>query len=163
VEDEMTSEETGLPAPVRERIARAIHERYRRNQESRKSAADPAMQPWEELTESLKESNRHQAVGISAKLQAIGYAIAAANGKTAVLRFTPGELERLAVMEHERWVAERRAAGWTLGPEREVERKISPYFVPWEELVEEIREYDREAVRAIPEILAEAGLEIRRT
>lgn len=152
-----------LPAAVRERVARAIYQMYRTNQERRKPETDAAMRSWEDLPKSLKESNRHQADDIWAKLRAIGCSIAVANGTPVVVQFTSGELERLAVMEHDRWVTERRAAGWTLGRHRDVERKISPYLVPWEQLAEEIREYDREAVLAIPEILAEAGLEIRRS
>jgi hypothetical protein len=163
VENEMTPEETGLPASVLERIARAIHEWYRRNQHGRKPADDPAMRPWEELAESLKESNRDQASYIWVKLRAIGYAIGAANGKPVIVKFTTKETEQLAEMEHERWVAERLADGWTLGPERDVERKITPHLVAWEQLADEIREYDREAGEAIPQILAGAGLEIRRS
>ncbi len=147
-----------LPDGLREKIARAIHDRYRQHQSGRKPATDPAMQPWENLTETLRESNRAQAADLGAKLQAIGYRIAPASSATPPLTFTPEEFERLAILEHERWVTERLQAGWTQGPVRDVERKITPYLVSWEELAEEIREYDREAVRVIPELLAEAGL-----
>lgn len=141
-----------------ERIARGIHERYLKQQQGRKPESDPAMQPWETLPESLKQSNRAQAADIGKKLLTIGYGIAPASSGPAATHFRPEELERLAVLEHERWVAERRAAGWTSGPVKDVERRITPYLIPWEELTEEIREYDREAVRGIPEVLAEAGL-----
>jgi len=147
-----------LTPSVREQIARAIHERYRRNQRDRKPATDPAMKEWDELAETLKHSNREQAADIGAKLRAIGCGVAPSRGAKPAVPFTAEELERLAILEHERWVAERRAAGWTLGPVKDVERKTTPYLVSWEELAEEIREYDREAVRAIPEVLAEAGL-----
>lgn len=145
-----------------ERIARAIHERYRRNQQERKPGNDPAMRPWEDLPETLKHSNREQAADIANKLRAIGCTIAPAGGGPVVTAFTRDEIGRLAEQEHDRWVSERQTAGWTLGPRKDVERRISPYLVSWEKLAEEIREYDREAVRAIPELLAEAGLEIRR-
>jgi hypothetical protein len=56
-------------------------------------------------------------------------------------------------MEHARWNAERLLAGWTLG-ERDTKRHINPYLVPWSELPENIREYDRQAVRKIPALLA---------
>ncbi|HEV8612215.1 MAG TPA: RyR domain-containing protein [Gemmatimonadales bacterium] len=151
-----------LPAAIRERLARAIHERYRRNQLGRKPASDPAMRPWEELAETLKNSNRAQAVDIGHKLEAIGCRLARARDGLATAVFAPQEVERLAVLEHERWVAERRAAGWSPGPVKDVERKLTPHLVPWEELAEETREYDREAVRAIPELLGEAGFEVRR-
>jgi hypothetical protein len=150
-----------LSTAMRERIARAIHEKYRRDQQGRKPASDPAMQPWERLAEHLKESNRRQAEHIPVKLRAIGRTMAPAKERPAITAFTPEEVELLAELEHERWVAERRAAGWTAGP-RDPERKTTPYLVPWADLAEEIREYDREAVRGIPDFLAGAGLEIRR-
>jgi hypothetical protein len=40
--------------------------------------------------------------------------------------------------------------------------KVTPYLVGWGELSEEVREWDREPVRRIPELLAGIGLEIRR-
>jgi hypothetical protein len=42
-------------------------------------------------------------------------------------------------------------------------RKLHPDLVDWGYLSEESREKDRSAVRAIPEHLAEAGLQIIRT
>ena len=119
------------------------------------------MRPWEELPESLQRSNRDQAADIGNKLQVIGRRVATADGTPVVATFAPAEIEQLALLEHDRWVSDRRAAGWTLGATRDVERKISPHLVPYERLPEEIREYDREAVRAIPDLLAAAGLEIR--
>lgn len=163
-EARMTSQDGSdyLSVEVRDRIARAIHERYRRNQRDRKPADDPAMLPWDELAETLRHSNRDQAADIWKKVQAVGCRIAPADGIAVAAVLTEAELERLAVLEHERWVGERRSSGWTFGPVKDAERKVTPYLVGWDELSEEIREYDREAVRAIPEVLAEAGLAIHR-
>jgi hypothetical protein len=57
---------------------------------------------------------------------------------------------------------ERLRDGWRRGPEKDVEKKISPYLVGWDELPENVKEWDRNTVRAIPRFLAEVGLEIRR-
>ena len=62
---------------------------------------------------------------------------------------------------------ERSADGWTLADEKNVERKETPYLLPWERLKElypdiaELRRYVYQ--RAMPEILASAGLQIIRT
>ena len=68
----------------------------------------------------------------------------------------------LARDEHERWCAERRAAGWTLGETVDAERRITPWLIGWEELPEDQREMDRVLVRAIPAAAAEAGLAVVR-
>ena len=67
----------------------------------------------------------------------------------------------MAEMKHARWVRERLLAGWKPGP-RDPENKTSPYLVGWEELEQEIKGYDRDAVMAIPDILAMARFEIYR-
>jgi len=68
----------------------------------------------------------------------------------------------LARMEHLRWVEDRLRQGWYLGPRRDVAGKRSPYLVPWDELSEEVRDLDRDSVRAIPRLVAELGLSIVR-
>lgn len=147
----------------REAVARAIHENYRRDQAERKPAGDPALAPWDELPERLRDSNRGQADHIMAKLEAIGCTVEAArNDGAELLSFTTAEIELMSELEHDRWVAERRAAGWTPGAERDVENKVTPYLVSWQDLAEEVRDWDREPVRRIPELLAGVGLEIRR-
>jgi hypothetical protein len=78
------------------------------------------------------------------------------------VQFEPEETEILARFEHVRWVEERLRQGWRLGPRRDAAEKRSPYLVPWEELSEEVRDLDRDSVRAIPRLLDEAGLVIVR-
>ena len=56
----------------------------------------------------------------------------------------------------------KKCSGWTLGPQRDRQKKISPTLVAWADLPEPEREKDRQAVRAIPEALKEIGLEVRR-
>lgn len=68
-----------------------------------------------------------------------------------------------AEMEHARWTAERLLDGWTWGEERDLLKKTSPYLVPWSALADDVKEWDRESVRRIPESLAKVGLEVHRT
>ncbi|MBD3383715.1 Ryanodine receptor Ryr [candidate division KSB1 bacterium] len=142
-----------------EKIAEALHEKYRRDQKDRKPADDPAMQPWEQLDEKLRESNRAAARDIPAKLEALGYDFEATKGDVKPVSFSDEELERLAKMEHERWNRERIAAGWKPGP-RDPERKRSPYLVSWERLTDDVKKWDREAVQGIPRAMADAGFHI---
>jgi hypothetical protein len=145
----------------RERLARAIHEHYRETQRDEKPAGDAALLAWESLDEALRESNRRQADQIPDKLLRVSCGFAPANGAARFEGFTHDEIEALSEMEHERFVAERCAAGWTAGP-RDVAAKQTPHLVPWSELDESVKEYDRHAVRAIPTVMAAAGFEIYR-
>jgi hypothetical protein len=147
----------------RERLAEAIHERYLVDQRGRKAADDPAMQPWDELDSGLKKSNRKQADQIQEMLRRVRCGLYPVVEEGALsYEFTPEEVELLAEMGHERWVSERGADGWVYGETRDVDAKISPHLLPWGELTEELKEYDREAVRGIPEFLAKAGFEVYR-
>ena len=78
------------------------------------------------------------------------------------LRFSEDQIELLAELEHERWVAERKEDGWKYGSSRDPENKISPYLIPWSDpnLTEEVKDWDRNAVKKIPELLEKAGFEV---
>jgi len=141
-----------------ERIAEAIHRRWRGVQIA---AGEPAP-TWRELDDSRKESNRDQARHIVAKLRSIGASIGPLRDwGAAQFEFTAGELEALAVAEHDRWVAERIRAGWRPGP-RDPQKRTTPYLVPFDELSPDIADLDRSAVLGIPGALASAGLQINR-
>ncbi|MGP8337210.1 MAG: RyR domain-containing protein [Methanosarcinaceae archaeon] len=147
----------------RERLAEAIHEQYLANQKDRKAAGDPSMQPWDELDFGLKESNRKQADQIQEKLQEVRCGLdLVEEEETPLFEFTSKDVEILAEIEHERWVLERDADGWVYGEARDVNAKISPHLRPWNELTEEVKEYDRETVRGTPEFLMKAGFTVYR-
>jgi hypothetical protein len=65
-------------------------------------------------------------------------------------------------MEHGRWNVERLLDGWKWGPIKDVDAKINPSLLPWDELSEDVKKYDRDAVDEIPKILAEVGFEVYR-
>jgi len=51
-------------------------------------------------------------------------------------------------------MAERYLAGWQYAPgPKNLELRTSPHLVPWENVRADIREFDRSAVRIIPEVL----------
>jgi voltage-gated potassium channel Kch len=143
-----------VPSGRREQLARLLYERYR--------AAHPGGPGWDELPEQEKQWNRSAVDDIPVKLARIGCRVAPHGlGFAREIAFSPQELEQLAELEHERWSAERTAAGWTQGP-RDDERRTHPSLVPWRELAESEREKDREVVRAIPALLASIGCAVVR-
>jgi hypothetical protein len=148
-----------------EMIAREIHRDYVLEQYAQNPTADtnPVLVPWHRLDAGLQESNRQAAAHIDAKLRAVGCERHPARSIPTLFAFTPQEVERLARMEHERWCAERRRAGWRHGPVKDVANKRSPYLVEFDALPEETREANRSrSVRRIPVWLAKAGFAIRR-
>lgn len=53
--------------------------------------------------------------------------------------------EALARHAHDVWQRQRLADGWRFGPERDDARRLHPSLVPYEELSEAERQYDRNA------------------
>ncbi len=158
----LNSNPTWLDSNDRETIAQAIHNNYRAGKKRVSVKEDITNAPWSQLAENLKESNRCQADDINNKLSRIGCIIVKVTGRKPVkMTFSKAEIELMSEMEHGRWNIERLLDGWKLGP-KDTTRKTSPFLVPWAELPEEIKKWDRETVRKIPEFLAKVGLEIRR-
>jgi hypothetical protein len=59
----------------------------------------------------------------------------------------------MAELEHGRWNVERLLAGWKWGLINDEANKISPYIIPWSQLTEDLKEYDRDAARQMPYLL----------
>ena len=81
------------------------------------------------------------------------------------IAFLDKEIELLAELEHGRWNIERLHDGWRYGKTKDEDRKLNPCLVRWTDLPDGengVKKYDRNAVRAFPEILAKAGLEVFR-
>ena len=147
----------------REMLGQAIHERYLVDQKDRKPPEDLAMQPWDTLREDLRESNRQQADDMAAKLHQVGCCMMPVAGRDpALIVFNDEEVETMAAMEHARWMTERRLGGWVYDKESDKAHKRTPYLVPYTELSEDVKEWDREPVRAIPQVLALAKFEVCR-
>lgn len=145
-------------------LARAIHAEYVDEQRRQGATAttNPSVVPWDQLPDSLKESNRDQAAHIGVKLAVIGCGVAPLRDWDADrLTFTEAEIERLAELEHRRWVEQRLGDGWALGP-KDIDARLSPYLIPWGQLSDEVKEWDRRAIRGIPGFLARAGYQVVR-
>ncbi len=146
-------------------LARVIYDDYRlrRIQEGKNPDDDPAMVPWPRLDETYQKANLGQAGHIFTKITAIHCRIVPlTDWDEELFSFTDEEVEILAALEHERWNQDRLADGWMYGAERNNEKKKTPYLVPYEQLPEDIKEYDREPVRNIPMLLAMIDLKVIR-
>jgi hypothetical protein len=113
--------------------------------------------PWNQLGAVFVESNRQQADHIMIKLRGIGCYSSPPKNEPPYRFSEKSEIELLARMEHARWIAERRLAGWMFAPgekdAKDEKHKTSPYLVGWDQLDEKVRDYDRDAVLDIPRLL----------
>ena len=97
-----------LAPDLRETIAQAIHEDYRRVRVSTVWSQEPSTAEWDKLPDYLKESNRDQADYIVGKLRQIGCTVHKVNDRDiAPMTFTEDEVEIMAEIEHARWNVER--------------------------------------------------------
>jgi hypothetical protein len=139
-------------------MARAFHENYVATSSNRLPAN---MQPWENLDETYKKANAGQAKFSVAILRAAGFEVRTKK-EPVLITFSDDEIECMAALEHGRWNIERLQDGWLPGKKRDNSKKMHNCLVPWNELSEEIKEYDRSAVKKFPDILAKASREIYR-
>jgi hypothetical protein len=121
-----------------DKVARGIHEAYLADQlaAGRGLGSAPALVPWEELPEGLRQANRAQADHIPIKRRTLAISDSAAT------------VEGLAVAEHRRWMAEKIVANWRHAAERDDARRLHPSIRPYDELSEAEKQKDRNTVAA---------------
>lgn len=71
-------------------------------------------------------------------------------------------VEEMSKNVHEVWSAGRMKDGWTYGEERNDAEKKHPCLVPYEELSEEEKEYDRNTSIETIKLILKLGLKITR-
>lgn len=126
---------------------------------------------WENLSFRLQDSNLQAAHHMIIKLITVGYElVASAKGQwlseqansiflpTSPLQLPIGEAEKelLARMEHNRWLAEIKLEGYSLGPKDHALR-THPCCLPWEQLEEKDRTKDLAQIEIIPAAALNAG------
>ena len=70
-------------------------------------------------------------------------------------------VEQMSKNVHEVWAETRIQQGWTYGQQRDDERKIHPCLVPYEELPESEKEYDRNTSVETLKLIMKLGFKIR--
>lgn len=144
-----------------EKLAIAIHELYNQKQLERHPEKPLEYPHFSDLTDSLKYSNLRQARDIADKLDMMGCEMRPAGSPGEILaEFDDQTVELLSAWEHDSWVRERMEYGWSYGRVKDVEKKISPYLVPYEELSEDIKDLDRDTIRNIPVLLGRIGMAV---
>ncbi len=69
-------------------------------------------------------------------------------------------VEQMAKNVHEVWAETRIKQGWTYGEQRDDKLKTHPCLVPYEELPEEEREYDRNTALGTLKLITKLGFRI---
>jgi hypothetical protein len=150
-----------------EAISRAIHEEYLRVEAEKGNlpGSSPALVDWDCLAEEYKKMNREQADSIAVKLSVIGCGIVPWSDFGAdKFTFTPAEIEKMAEMEHKRWVEQKTRQGWMYADIRDDHLKKHPSLISYSDsrLSELEKGKDRNAVKQIPYLLSLAGYQIQR-
>lgn len=145
-------------------MARAKHDDYIAQEGAKGITAseNPSLMAWDELPVSLQESNRRFAASVAETLEVVGATLEPLRDEIVPdLAIDTAQLEQLAIREHDRWANDLRKDGWVFASgSKDPIRKTHPLLVAWDELSEEEREKDRDAIRAIPRMLAHAGYTI---
>jgi voltage-gated potassium channel Kch len=112
---------------------------------------------WDRLDETYRQANRDAVAHIAAKLASAGIAAERWRGVEGLPRLIETErlfhghsdLEQLARLEHERWMAQRRMDGWrsTDAASKDEARRLHPSLQGYDGLTEPVKEYDRVFVR----------------
>ena len=70
--------------------------------------------------------------------------------------------EKIAENVHEVWAAGRMKEGWTYGPVRDDSKKETPCLVPYADLPENEKEFDRNTALGTIRLIIKLGYEIRK-
>jgi hypothetical protein len=121
-----------------------------------------SLKPYHELPENEKEQNRNNVRDIPNKLESIGYTLLPACGDKSPSELSDDEVEKLAELEHERWMQQKLETGWKYAKRTNKLRKLHKDLILWRDLHHDEQEKDRILVRGIPRILGKAGYTIAR-
>lgn len=70
--------------------------------------------------------------------------------------------ERIAENVHDVWSAGRIAEGWTYGEKKDAERKTTPLLIPYDQLPENEKDYDRNTAFETIKLIVKMGYRIEK-
>jgi hypothetical protein len=131
-------------------LAMALHASYQEGMRDLPPGAPEYAAAWDKLPENAREANRAAADHAPILFAAAGLRV----GAGEALALDDAAVERLARIEHRRWMAERILRGWRHAPARDNARQLHPSLVAYDDLPEAEREKDRRQVRGLAKLLA---------
>lgn len=166
---------SGLFEPRFDGHAKIFHEAYlNRHPPAPGQPLDSSQVEWKSLPDEFRVANRRAAAHMRAKADSAGYDLEAWLAKTpsagrknarkewrtdeappaapAFRLDDPAFVDKMADLEHRRWMIDRAINGWKLGP-KDNRAKTRPTMVPTAELSEEEKQKDRDNVALTVEIL----------
>ena len=148
-------------------IARAIFENY--NAHRLRDGVPVEYPDFETQPIDLRLSNHAQAANIVTLVWRLECEIVAderCDRDDVLERFDDEQIEALARWEHERYLEERRKRGWTYGETSDGHSgpvaRVSPSLVPYDSLDDRLKEFCRQPMREIIDILRSQGLAVRK-
>ena len=162
----MLNPSTSLDPDFVEKAAQKAHNAYVQGQTKKLWDSAPNMMQWDKLSDTFKNSNINQVMYSAELFSQNGFqlvkAIQTPQNALTYSDLTASEEEALAKSEHARWNADRVKEGWVYGEKRDDKRKRNEYIVTWDELDDEVKEYDRRAVKTLFESFAKGGYHVIR-
>lgn len=151
-----SADDVGLGDDAIDTLAKWTHEGYGalavRN--ANPTGSENAGRTWDQLCEVDRMSNVAQILDIPVKLATLGLTWETSPEPT-ILELGKDQVERLAEAEHRRFIHFHRSNGRTGTNGHDWDK-------PWDQLEPDtVKDYDREAVRTIPERLARLGWQLR--
>lgn len=152
--------------PTIDTIALKFHDHYIEHQKSSNTESDsnPFLTEWDLLPEERKDSYRNKVRTLEIFMNSFGFKISTKSAiKNKTIQFTNVECQKLAEIEHSRWLADRILAGWRYQEGNRINNlKKNPLLVEWSKLSERSKNSNIKQIQDIPEILSSCNLIIER-
>ena len=118
---------------------------------------------YQSLPDEYKEDNLNAAMRIPQVLGMVGLYIVPddySKSEENIDQIIEDNIELLAEAEHNGWMHHKLKNGWRLGKIRDDDNLIHPCLLPYDQLSEQDKDKDRNAVRKYPDIIAKAKFQI---
>lgn len=150
---------TQSAAKIRENEEYRLSSSYNKNNLEREISKASRLSEQERLQlEDTLKSTVKVAKDIVFPVYDVGQLLIDVNLSKELLELTEG----IAANVHDVWAAGRIAEGWTLGLEKNAEKKTTPLLIPYDELPESEKEYDRNTALETLKLIIKMGYRIER-